>query len=98
MYDSGPSEAELRAIGLLREDVTDTSDFEVWPDNWLPYEIFCEVSDQWRMGQGGPVGLDLNVVFQVMDLFEINSRDERLDTLRAIRVMSSSAITQMHKS
>ena len=98
MYDSGPSEAELRAIGLLREDVVDLSDFEVWPDNWLPYEIFCEVSDQWRMGQGGPVGLDLNVVFHVMDLFEINSRDERLDTLRAIRVMSASAITQMNKS
>ena len=98
MYDSGPSEAELRAIGLLREDVVDLSDFEVWPDNWLPYEIFCEVSDQWRMGQGGPVGLDLNVVFHVMDLFEVNSRDERLDTLRAIRVMSASAITQMNKS
>jgi hypothetical protein len=42
--------------------------------------------------------LDLNVVFQVMDLFEVKGTDERLDTLRAIRVMSSSAITQMHKS
>ena len=98
MYDSGPSEAELRAIGLLREDVVDLSDFEVWPDNWLPYEIFCEVSDQWRMGQGGPVGLDLNVVFHVMDLFDVKDTGERLDTLRAIRVLSASAITQMNKS
>ncbi len=95
MYDSGPSEEELAAIGLLREDVTDTSDFGVWPENWIPFQVFSEVSTQWRMGSGGPVGLDYGAVQWVMKLVKVK---KKLDTLHAIRVLESSAIRQMSKS
>lgn len=98
MYDSGPSDEELNAIGIRREDVLDTSDFDVWPENWLSYTVFCEVATQWRMGPGGPVGLDLNVVFRVMDLFKVQGRKKRVDLLRSIRLMESSALKQMSKS
>lgn len=98
MYDSGPSDEELAAIGLMREDVLDTSDVEVWPENWMPYAIFCEVASQWRMGPGGPVGLDLNVVFRVMDLFKVKGRRKQVDLLRSIRVMESAALKQMSRS
>jgi hypothetical protein len=95
MYDSGPSDAELQAIGILREDVIDRSDFEVWPENWLPFKVFSEVSSQWRMGQGGPIGLDYLAVKWVMSLMKVKRKYE---VLRAIRIMESSAITQMSKS
>jgi Phage related hypothetical protein (DUF1799) len=95
MYDSGPSDAELKAIGLLREDVMDMSDFEVWPENWVPFKVFSEVCTQWRMGQGGPIGLDYVAVKWVMSLMKVKNKFE---VLRAIRAMESSAITQMAKS
>jgi hypothetical protein len=40
MYDSGPSDEELKAFCLTREDVEDTSDFEIWPENWIPFLVF----------------------------------------------------------
>jgi hypothetical protein len=58
MYDSGPSDEELKAFCLTREDVEDTSDFEIWPENWMPFLVFSEVSTQWRVGAGGATGLD----------------------------------------
>ena len=95
MYDSGPSDAELKAIGLLREDVMDTSDFEVWPENWVPFLVFSEVSTQWRVGAGGATGLDYVAVKWVMGLMKIKKKYE---VLRAIRTMESSALKTMNKS
>lgn len=95
MYDSGPSDTELKAIGLLREDVMDTSDFEVWPENWVPFLVFSEVSTQWRVGAGGATGLDYVAVKWVMGLMKIKKKYE---VLRAIRTMESSALKTMNKS
>lgn len=92
MYDPGPSDEELEAIGLLREDVEDMSDFEVWPESWLPFQVFAEVSTQWRVGAGGPTGLDYTQVRWVMDLMKV---EEPLDTLHAVQVMESSALRKM---
>ena len=49
----------------------------------------------WRMGQGGPIGLDYLAVKWVMSLMKVKRKYE---VLRAIRIMESSAITQMSKS
>ncbi len=81
MYDPGPSEEELDAIGLLREDVEDTSDVEVWPENWVPFKVFNKVSTQWRVGAGGATGLDYNVVYSTMDRMKIK---KQLAVLEAI--------------
>lgn len=92
MYDSGPSDDELKAIGLEREDIADNSNFEVWPENWTPFLVFSEVSTQWRVGMNGPTGLDYNVAFRFMDLMKVK---KPLEVIRAIRVMESSALKQM---
>ena len=81
MYDPGPSDDELKAIGLLREDVTDTSDFQL--------------STQWRVGYSGPTGLDYTAVEWVMSLMKVKKKRE---VFRAIRIMESSALSQMSKS
>lgn len=95
MYDSGPSQEELDAIGLLREDVTDDSDFEVWPENWLPFQVFSQVSTQWRVGYGGPTGLDYSQVKWVMELMRVK---KPLEILHAIRTLESSALKTMSRS
>ena len=95
MYDSGPSDEELKAFCLTREDVEDTSDFEIWPENWMPFLVFSEVSTQWRVGAGGATGLDYVAVKWVMVLMKIKKKYE---VLRAIRTMESSALKTMDKS
>lgn len=95
MYDSGPSQKELDAIGLRLEDVTDTSDFEIWPENWTTFLVFSEVSTQWRMGPGGPTGLDYGIVKWVMKLMHIK---KPLPLLHDLRIMESAALKQMSKA
>jgi hypothetical protein len=94
MYDSGPDQAELDAIGLTREDVEDNSDFEVWPESWTPFQVFSEVSTQWRMGPGGPTGLDYGAVRWVMELLKVRKQRE---VLCAVQVLESSALRTMTK-
>jgi hypothetical protein len=94
MYDPAPSEEELEAIGLLREDVEDTSDVEVWPENWVPFKVFNKVSTQWRVGAGGATGLDYSVVYSTMDRMKIK---KQLAVLDAIRVMEASALSTMNR-
>lgn len=94
MYDPGPSEEELEAMGLLREDVEDTSDVEVWPENWVPFKVFNKVSTQWRVGAGGATGLDYSVVYSTMDRMKIK---KQLAVLDAIRVMEASALSTMNR-
>jgi hypothetical protein len=94
MYDPGPSEEELEAIGLLREDVEDTIDVEVWPENWVPFKVFNKVSTQWRVGAGGATGLDYSVVYSTMDRMKIK---KQLAVLDAIRVMEASALSTMNR-
>lgn len=57
MYERGPSDEELEAIGLCREDVVDTTPIEVWPENWLPLEVFRRMRTQWDCGMNGATGL-----------------------------------------
>ena len=96
MYDSGPSDEELAAIGLHREDVEDNSNMEIWPENMLPFQVFNEVSSQWRTGMNGPTALDWNIAFRMMDLMEIKPK-KQLDVIRGIKVMERAALNQMHK-
>jgi hypothetical protein len=72
-----------------------TSDFEIWPENWMPFLVFSEVSTQWRVGAGGATGLDYVAVKWVMGLMKIKKKYE---VLRAIRTMESSALKTMNKS
>lgn len=97
MYDAGPSDEELEAIGLLREDVEDTSITEIWPENMLPFQVFNEISSQWRVGMNGPTALDQNFAFSYMDRMGLKYK-KQLEVIRAIKVMESAALGQINKS
>ena len=96
MYDPGPSDEELAMIGIQREDVEDTSDVEIWPENYQTYEIFRSVSSQWRVGPAGPTALDHNTVFKHMELMQLKPK-KQLGIIQNIRIMEQAALDQMHK-
>ena len=96
MYDAGPTDAELEAIGLMRDDVEDTSVTEIWPENMLPFQVFNEISSQWRVGMNGPTALDQNFAFSYMDRMGLRHK-KQLEVIRAIKVMERAALTQMNK-
>ena len=97
MFDSGPSDAELEAIGIRREDVADNSVTEIWPENMLPFQVFNEISSQWRVGMNGPTALDQNFAFSYMDRMGLTHK-KQLKVIRAIMVMEGAALKQMRKS
>lgn len=67
--------AALAAMGLVDEQAGEflsrhrhagadqaDEDVEVWPEHQHPLAIFSAVLTQWRMGPGGPIGLDYGVL------------------------------------
>ena len=96
MYASGPSDKELEAFGLAREDVMDNSVVEIWEENWVPFLIFKDLVRQWRIGMGGPTGLDYSALPFVFDLHEVK-RKKRQDVFDAIRQMEDEALRVMQE-
>jgi hypothetical protein len=50
-------QAAAAAMGL-HVDLPDLPATLVWPENWRPFLLFCEMQTQWRIGAAGPVGLE----------------------------------------
>lgn len=76
--------------------MTDNSTIEVWPENWLPFQVFSGSATQWRVGAGGATGLDYLAVDWVMGMLKVPEED-RLDVFQAVRILESEALRQMNK-
>ena len=96
MYTSGPSDTELAAIGLRREDVEDTSVCEVWPENWEAVQIFNRCHTQWNTANGYCFGLNYEFVRWLMCLLKVKKK-HRLERLTEVQTMERAALRQMHK-
>lgn len=59
---------------------------DVWSENWPGIQLFSRLSTQWRVGAGGPVGLDYSVIFHELDRKGLpeNDYDEMMNTIRVI--------------
>lgn len=60
----------------------------LWPENVRAVNLFADLSTQWRVGPGGVVGLDYNVLLHELDRMglEKDEYDELLDDIRAMEV------------
>lgn len=96
LYWKPPALDELEPFGLTLDDFPPPS-VDLWPENWPPIQIFTRLSTQWRVGAGGPVGLDYNVVFHELDRKGL-ADDEYDDMMAAIRVIESTALEELHKA
>lgn len=68
----------------------------MWPDNWLPLMMFRALGTQWRMGMGGPVGLDYGVFPLIYRMHGVSRKDQP-EMFECLRVMESEALSIMHR-
>lgn len=96
MYTPSPKQEAPRSgfdIGHFLKD----QEVEVWPENWPVLDIFSQLSTQWRVGTGGPIGLDYNVMFRVLDMEGLSGQEWR-DFFDDLRIMESAALEAMRQS
>ncbi|MEN7429156.1 DUF1799 domain-containing protein [Chromobacterium sp. TRC.1.1.SA] len=91
MYERRPDAAQLDAFGLTAADLGQQQDMDVWPDNWQAVQLLNRMSTQWRVGFGGAMGLDYNVLYRMMD--RLGLVPEEFDQLEAdIQVMEMTVL------
>lgn len=63
----------------------------LWPENQTPLAVFAALQTQWRVGMGGPTGLDYTAIPPVLELYEIPPSDRRR-LFDDLRVMEAEAL------
>ncbi|MCK9994410.1 MAG: hypothetical protein Dbin4_02930 [Alphaproteobacteria bacterium] len=46
----------------IAEAIEADADFDLWPENELPFHLFTRIQTQWRTGMSGATGLDYHGV------------------------------------
>ena len=69
---------------------------DLWPDNQPAFDLFKRVATQWRVGTGGPFGLDYNVVYRELDRLRLDPESEE-ELMAAIRVIEVAALRAMRE-
>jgi len=67
---------------------------EVWPDVWPAFSLFEALGTQWRLGQGGPSGLDYTAISVVASMIGIK-RCELTNIFPDLRIMEHEALAMM---
>lgn len=96
MFDSGPDLEELKRLGIPVEAVAKPAPVIIFPDNEQAYQLFCDISDQWRSHMSGYYALDANVVYSWMDGERIKGQ-RRNQLWREVRQISSGALAAMRE-
>lgn len=63
----------------------------IWQENETSFALFASLQTQWRIGMGGPTGLDYSAVPVVMELYSVPEKDRR-QVFDDVRVMESEAL------
>lgn len=72
----------------------EAQEIEVWTENKAVFDLFSLMGTQWRIGMGGPTGLDYGAVLAVMREMGVTG-DAALVMLDDVRVMESQALRTM---
>jgi hypothetical protein len=67
---------------------------EVWAENWLAVSVFEAIGTQWRVGTGGFVGLDYNVLYRKLDRMNLTA-SEYDDLEDCVRILEDAALETM---
>jgi hypothetical protein len=91
-----PSAATLAKAGLkLRNFPRPTA--ELWQEHVPAFSLFTRNHTQWRVGAGGPVGLDYGVLYLDLDCAGVPKR-ERREIMDVLRIIERAALEILHKS
>ena len=66
--------------------------FGLWAENLPAIDLYLRVQTQWRVGLGGSVGLDYNVLFHELDRAAL-ARDDYDDLFDAVRVIERAVLS-----
>ncbi|MGY6271003.1 DUF1799 domain-containing protein [Achromobacter denitrificans] len=80
----------------LRPDDFPVAVIELWPENVVPKVVFEAMGSQWRIGFGGPTGLEYGALAVVMRILQVPPEDE-IDVFDAVRVMEGAALQMMNR-
>lgn len=69
---------------------------EVWPENHAAFTLFCKLQTQWRVGMGGPTGLDYNVLLALLARMKLKAEAHE-EMFLDVRVMESAALEAMNE-
>lgn len=81
---------------MTKADIPEV-EHEVLADIWPALRVFEAMSTQWRVGMGGPVGLDYNAIPPVATMLGMKRR-EITDLFQDLRVMEAEALLVMSES
>ncbi len=73
---------------------------EVWPEHEAALRLFLAMQTQWRVGMGGPVGLDYGVLTLVAESIGIKPKDVRKNfaDLQGIEREALAWMSEQHKT
>ena len=80
-------------MGLTLDDI-EVEEVEVWPDAWLSFCLFEALGTQWRLGPGGPSGLDYTAIPAAAEMLGIKRR-KLADHFPDLRIMEYEALAVM---
>ncbi|WP_434642629.1 DUF1799 domain-containing protein [Achromobacter piechaudii] len=70
---------------------------ELWPEHADAFSVFIRNCTQWRMGNGGPIGLDYVAVHADLALYGIEPA-KRPGVMNVVRQVERAALELLHKS
>lgn len=70
---------------------------EIWPEHLAVVRIFVRLDTQWRAGMSGPIGLDYNAAYPLIDRATTTPEDWS-DMLDDLRVLEAEALDVMRES
>lgn len=83
----------MESAGFTAEDY-EPEPVEIWPENWPAWQLFCDISGQWRYSFGGKEALDYTPLFVLMNRMNLN--DDEWDCMfHDIKAIEYAAIAQM---
>lgn len=82
-------------LGFVAEDFED-EEVEVWPCCVQVVRLFDAMSTQWRVGPGGVIGLDYNVIDMVMRRRGLHFDDEQQMFLD-LQIMEAGALIALYE-
>lgn len=67
---------------------------EIFHENAEVVSIFSQIGGQWRTGASGPIGLDYNVVFTLLDRRAGDAWEDFFEDIRALENAALQAMSE----
>ncbi len=82
---------ELAAQYLAQMPAATPNDIDVYPENWLPYQVFLAMGTQWRVGLNGKTGLDYNIIPMMERRFKV-APEQSDDLFEALQTLETQVL------